>query len=515
MNRLVGEPKKVALLRGEGTSMEFRDYARLIRRYWILLLCLLFAGAGTGAIATNLLPLSYQATSKSFVAVRSGSSVPDLAQGGTYIQQIVSSYAEIANTPYVLRAVRSDLGISTSVDDLSKSITAAAPPDTAIIQVTATASSPRLSSDLANATSGELAIAVEKLSSKEHTVTVTQIQSATVPRTPVSPSLWLDVALGLIGGLILAVVVVLLRETLNTRVRGPRDVEQIIGGPVLGTIPVDGTVRAKNPVQVASLRTSRVAAAYRLVRANLAYVAPASEATTWVVTSSVQAEGKTLSAISLAIAEAQITDRVLLVDADFRDPALADVFDLEGRPGLCDVLKGEVQLSDAIHRVGDGRLAVLPAGGNGTLPQELLQTKDAEALLSSLRLQFDVVIIDVPPLLETAEAIGLVRGATGVVVIAGAGRVRKDQLDSALLLLEQVGAQIAGVIVTFVPRRGPDSSRRPRYKKRRSPRTAHSMSVQSQADTAGGVSGPRAARSPVGLGEGLLRPDAPARSGNS
>jgi capsular exopolysaccharide synthesis family protein len=168
---------------------------------------------------------------------------------------------------------------------------------------------------------------------------------------------------------------------------------------------------------------------------------------TIVVTSSLPGEGKSTTAVNLAITLADAGSRVALVDADLRRPSIAEYMGLEGEVGLTTVLIGQADLQDALQPWGDRHLHVLTSGQVPPNPSELLGSRSMATLLTQLASQYDMVLIDTPPLLPVTDAAILAKITGGAVVVAGAGTVQRQQLADGLGSLEDVGARVLGVVL--------------------------------------------------------------------
>jgi capsular exopolysaccharide synthesis family protein len=174
------------------------------------------------------------------------------------------------------------------------------------------------------------------------------------------------------------------------------------------------------------------------------------------VTSSLPAEGKSTVSGNLAVALAETGARVLLVDADLRRPAIAELLGVEGGVGLTTVLAGAARVEDVVQDWGGKQLQVLASGPVPPNPAELLGSPAMRGLLEDLRGRYDHVVIDTAPLLPVADAAVLSRLVDGTLLVAQAGRVRRAELTRALGNLDQVSARVLGIVLNRV--RGEESS---------------------------------------------------------
>ncbi len=446
--------------------MDLRDYIRLLRRGWIFIVALTLLGIAVGAAFSILKAPEYQATSKVFVSVQSTGSVSDLSQGQNFAQGQVQSYADVATTPIVLQPVIDSLKLDTTVDALAKRITATSPQGTVIVEITASDPSPEIAARLANGVASSFEKVVTDLvppnSEGVTPVKITVITQAYVPSSPSSPNVVLNIVIGGLIGLVIGIVIAVLREVLDTKIRNEHDVEAISNAPILGGIVFDPSA-VEHPLVVRDDPMSPRAESFRTLRTNLQFIGAADGARSFVMTSSIPGEGKSTTAANLAIALALSGQNVVIVDADLRKPKLADYLGVEGSAGLTDVLVNRAQPSDVIQRWGETNLYVLPAGKIPPNPSELLGSAAMVKLVRSLESSFDVVLFDAPPLLPVTDPIILANITGGALLVIASGRANKSQVKAAVGAFENVGARLAGTVLTMLPTKGPDSYGYGRY----------------------------------------------------
>ena len=441
--------------------MELRDYIRILRKSWVLIMMLTLVGVGASAGFSLLQTPQYSATSKVFVSTQSAGTTSDLAQGNSFSVARVKTYSDLVLTPLVLLPVVENLGFTVTPSELATRVTASAPLDTSIIDITVTDSDPARAADTAIAISASLTNVVNEIETPDvadaiSPVKLTLAQEATVPLAPISPNVPLNIALGALVGLALGLGIAVLRETLEVRIRNERDVQQITDLPVLGGIVFDPKANERPLIVHVDPRSPR-AESFRTLRTNLQFLDIERTDRAFVVTSSIEAEGKSTTGANLAIALADAGSRVLLVDADLRRPKLADYMGIEGAVGLTDVLVGRAELVDVIQPWGRAQLSVLPGGRIPPNPSELLGSARMTHLIAELNRTFDVVIFDAAPLLPVTDAAILAKNVGGAIIVVAAGRTHKNQLKSAISILDGVGAPISGLVLTMLPTKGPDA----------------------------------------------------------
>lgn len=440
--------------------MELRDYLRILRRNWLLIVTCALIGLLVGAVASFAVRPTYMAQTKLFVAIQSSGSVQELQQGNTFTQARVQSYVETVTEPLVLQPVVDSLGLETTAEQLAGKVTATADLNTVIITIAVEDTSPVQAAAIAQATANSLVESVGGLESPAaegpSPVNLTVITPATAPSQPSAPNTRLNLALGLLVGLALGVGAAVLRTTLDTRVRGESDLRRISDAPLLGGISFDADAQKKPLLTQAPTQSPR-AESFRQIRTNLQFAHVSHKSKAVLVTSSLPGEGKSTTATNLAIAIAQGGQSVVLVDADLRRPRVDEYLGLERNAGLTTALIGRADVEDLLQPWGADELYILTAGQIPPNPSELLGSNAMKQLITRLEQKFDAVIIDAPPLLPVTDAAVLAQQVGGVVLVVGSSKVRLPDLQKALGNLELVDADLLGVVINLLPSKGPDA----------------------------------------------------------
>lgn len=430
----------------------------LLRAWWVLLLAGLLGGAIAFGYSSTLAPI-YQSTASTYFSMRSASSGSDINQGSAYTQSQMLSFAQLAMSSLVLDEVRQDLDADLTNAQIRNMTTVTIPQNTVILDVTAGSTDAEFAAEVANSIAENLALVVDDISPKDDAGQATVVARVIEPATPAafqsSPNKQRDAILGAFAGVLLAALAIIVWTLLDTRVRSEEALRRITDLPVLGAIPQRKDVQRRAIVVAEPNGTS--AEAYRRVRSSLRFAAVEHDISAIAVTSSIPGEGKTSTAVNLALTYAEAGMRVLLVDADLRRPMVAETLGLENSVGLTTMLVGAVVFEDAALQWGDTSLWVLPAGEVPPNPAELLASARMTDLLRELHHDFDMMVVDTAPLLSVADATIISQSVDTTIVVADVTKVHLAQLARSLEALDRARAQVAGVVFSRVKRqRGDD-----------------------------------------------------------
>ncbi|MFI7029658.1 polysaccharide biosynthesis tyrosine autokinase [Microbispora rosea] len=431
--------------------MELIYYARLMRRYWPLLLLSVLAGVGTAHVVTINTPPRYLASITMLVSAdTSEGGLSTALQAGALSQQRVQSYATLLTSRQVVgRIARGE-----DVDDLQARITAGAVPDTTLLRATVADSVPARAAARANALGAAFAQLIDKIErptpKSPPTIRVTVVDGAEVPKEPVAPQPLTDMALGALIALFAVIAGLVLRDRLDTTVKTAETLQQVARSSILGVIGYERDAK-RHPLILRDRGRSSRGEAFRSLRTNLQFIGVDRQPRSLVVTSCLPGEGKSSTSANLAITMAQAGWRVVLVDADLRRPSVPRYLGIEGGTGLTDVLIERARLHDVIQTWGQPGLSVLPSGRIPPNPSELLGSRGMRSVLAQLTEEYDMVIIDAPPLLPVTDAAALGAICDGALLVVRHGRTRREQVLRAGELLSSINARLVGTVLNFVP----------------------------------------------------------------
>lgn len=438
--------------------MELRDYLRVLRTRWLLIALFALAFVAIASALTLHATPQYASKARLFIST-SGSDETSPLSGGEFSLQRVKSYADLLTGREISRRVVDELGLHESPGALASQISATSSPETVILNITVTDPDPKRARVLADAVSRAFVSYVAELETPPGkdaaTIKASIVDPAASSSTPISPNPRRNITLGLVLGLVLGAGAAVLRETLDTTIKSSRQLDPLVAAPIIGTISFD-TDAVDTPLITNIDTYAPRAEAFRVLRTNLQFIDPDVQRKVFVVTSSLPGEGKTTTAVNLALALAEGGESVVLVEGDLRRPKISEYLRLESAVGLTTVLIGKLPLEDAVQTTASEGLAVVTSGATPPNPAELLKSSAMSSLIASLREQYDIVLIDAPPLLPVTDGALLAAQADGALLVVRHGKTTTDQVTLAVERLEAVGATPVGVIFNMTPAKGGD-----------------------------------------------------------
>jgi capsular exopolysaccharide synthesis family protein len=419
-----------------------------------------------GAIVALELPVHYRATAAVLISGDHIGSIDDLAAGSQLAVNVAPSFATLVTSPAVLSPAIAAVRLDSSPGRLAPNVRVTVPLASSTVTISVTATGRAAAAALANAVADQFALLVPKLSptlANSPAFKATKIEPAYPPASDTGLRVVAGVAIGLIAALAIGWAVVAGYAT-NPVVDRREVAARITDVPVVGLMPAAGS-RAATGRKAA---TSRRAAAGepeserdRSVLTTLAAVAPAVRCL--MVASWRPGDGRTRTAVSMAVSGAQSSRNVLLVDADLREPSVARMLDLDESAGLQQILIGSVSFADAVQSVGSHGLHVIAAGfstagvirdvsipGVNTphrVSNPLLASPAMSRFLATARERYDLIVIDTPSIATSSDALGFAAHVDGIVVVVDARHTRQRILTMTLKQLTLAGGFVAGVVL--------------------------------------------------------------------
>jgi succinoglycan biosynthesis transport protein ExoP len=482
-----------------------RDALRLLRRQkWVIIGAMLLAVAA--AVAYSLLKTKeYEAEAQiQFVDQSQYLSTIGTAVSfsGQTPAETAAQGAERVTSAEVVSAVAADVDSNLSLSEIKDSVETAVNPDSSLVSLTATATSAELAADLANAFANETKnvlterqrsqflsqarsltqsvkglddSSIEKqislqnaaqLRSVARVATPVEIASpATEPGSPSSPRPVRDGILALALGLIFGIVLAFLRDSLDRRLTDPQDVQHTLRMPMLGYVNAKSLGGAG---LIGNGRSpDRNLEPFRILRANVEFLAGDQPLRTIAVTSPLAEEGKSTVAAGLATAAALTGKRVLLAECDLRRPVFADRLDVPASPGIADWATGKAQPADVIRSVpiatrnspgSEGQeqtapepsLTVISAGSFTPEPAELLASRHFREFMGEVRAAYDLIVLDCAPLLTVGDALEVLPLVDAALLCIRLDRTTREQALAAKAAIGHMPERPIGLVVTGV-----------------------------------------------------------------
>lgn len=438
--------------------MELIQYWRLIVQNRILITASVILGVLVSMGITFATTPTYQSQAELFVSTpASALDISAMQQGSSFSQQRVKSYAQIIDSPLTLAPVIKQLKLDITPTQLATQISASAPLDTVLISLTVTDTNPDRAAAIANAVANQFGTTVGDLElhgiGVDSPVKVSTVKMAIPASAPSNPKKSINFALGLLLGLGLGVGLASLRKILDNSVKNEDDLD---GTPLLAAIGFD-EIADEKPLVTQIGRYAARTEAFRTLRTNLQFLRPDAHPQVIVFTSALPNEGKTTTAINLAISLAQGGSKTILIEADLRRPKVPSYLEMSSKlSGLSELLSGQQKLSAVavkklLHSFESTGLQVLLSGKVPPNPSELLGSHRFEELIAVLRKQFEYVIIDCPPLLPVTDAAIVAAKADGAILVLHAGATKKPHFIGTQDAVKAVGSIILGVVLNKIP----------------------------------------------------------------
>jgi len=278
------------------------------------------------------------------------------------------------------------------------------------------------------------------------------MQLAFTPLEPSMPRWEIMIPLGILLGLIVGLGLAFLLEFIDTSIRGPSDVVRRIDLPLLGMVPHHDDVEeniADLRVAFASHPNSLISEAFRQIRTCLQFSGPASQRRSLLITSPQPADGRTTVALNLAASIARAGRKVLVVDANFRLPAVRSLFSACPEGGLSSALVGQAAWRDMILEI-EPNFSVMASGPLPPNPGELLGSEQMRTVLAEMVGQYDQVIFDGAPCLVVTDSMALGNLVDGIVLVVRAGANTYGIVQRAQEVLSRGPTHILGIVLNGV-----------------------------------------------------------------
>jgi capsular exopolysaccharide synthesis family protein len=248
-------------------------------------------------------------------------------------------------------------------------------------------------------------------------------------------------------GILIPLVVLILIEFFNEKIIDPKDIEKYTKVPIYGSI---GHNEKESDIPVFDNPKSAIAESFRALRTNLYYIMHEKDSKVICVSSTISGEGKTFCAVNLASIFAKSDKKVLLLSLDLRKPKVHKIFDIENVTGLSTYLIGKTEYKDIIIKTNIDNLFITPAGPVPPNPAELIETAKMDEFIKRTREEFDIIVMDTPPIAIVTDAILLTKFAQAVIFVVRQNYSTHDVLELVDSLHFKRGIKNIGILVNDV-----------------------------------------------------------------
>ena len=426
--------------------MELRDYMDIARKRWVVIVAITVLTVGAVLAFSFIQKPVYEAKAKCMVSATNTGS--DQYAAMQIIEQLLQTINNIAVSRPVLEDASNRLSKSASADQLQKAASSEVITNTQLIVIRATDTDPTKAMLKANAIADSLIDFVNLKAGAGGTYKIEKVETALIPKSPISPRPVRNGILGLFLGLILGVAGAAVVEFIDVSVKSKEELGRLLELPVLAEIPLSGD----EPVDTkskASPAESEILEQTRTLRTNIQYLDIHANLRTILITSPNLGEGKTFICKQLARAFAAGGKNVVLVDADLRKIEHS-LNKNAGSPGLSDAIMGTVEVAAVTYETEMDRFWMLPSGPLPPNPSELLDSESMQSILDSLRTGFDVVIIDSSPIQMFSDPLVLASKVDGTILVAEARSTSGESLKAAAETLSGPNINLLGTVLNKV-----------------------------------------------------------------
>ena len=395
------------------------------------------------AVVSKSLEKVYSTQSTLLIGLEADEQTFDSVQAS---QAFARSFADIIDSPNIAGEVAVALGDGVTARELGHATSFEPVSETQLLEIIAEDPDPARAKQIADTYATVFIDYARRNLADTTKATISLADRAPVPSSPARPKPTLYTLMAAFFGLALGLALGFLRDRLDHRLRTSEDVESRFEAPVLARVPR----RRRSEKSISAFRES-----YRLLRAGLQFSTVGNPARSIAVTSGEAEEGKTTTVMQLAIASAEMGLEVIVVEADFRRPALQRAFMPEREepllPGFSNYLVGAASVEEVLHPTGLPNISIVPAGPLPPTPSALLESRFGNRATADLLSRADLILIDCPPLSIGADASLIATWVDGLIMVVDLGSSTDTTVRAALKSLEATHARVLGLVLNRDP----------------------------------------------------------------
>lgn len=449
------------MVKDEFVEIDIRELFYLaLKRWYIIVICFLVATGSSFAINQYYLKPVYKAQATLFLGKESDK-LSSLSFADIQLNnQLVTDYRELLKSNLVAKNINEKLGVNIAM--FKNNVNVQTVKDSRIFSISYEDTNPKLATDVVN----ELALVIKQMASDIIEVkNVKIIDIANEPTVPIKPNKTKNIGMGAILGLISGAALIFISSIIDHTFKRTEEVERRLNLNVIGAIPkFEGGKRGKQKKKNQKLleddylknliakNDPKAAAseAFREIRTNLHYTSVDKEIKTIVVTSPSMGDGKTVTAVNLAVVLAKSGKNVIIIDADLRKPKVHHYFGIKNTEGLTNILADEKEVTKKKYSSVEGisNLNIITSGPIPPNPAEILSSKKMQQFLEQLANAYDIIIIDSPPVGQVTDAAILSGICDGTILVIASNQTKIEMAVRAKKALDSVNANTIGAILT-------------------------------------------------------------------
>lgn len=466
--QITGEKKENRKRQQEPKTVDLAGmFFRILEKFWIILVSAAVCATVMGVLAGNSV-MTYSATSKLYIVNKdsSGVNISDLQLGTV----LTLDYQEVFKTWEVHKMVIEELDLPYSYQQMQSMLTISNPEETRILYITVSNPDAKMAAKIANAYAKA---AKTFIINTMEGVEPSDFSIALEPSVGSGANVGSSAVIGFVGGGVLAVAILAFLFVLDNRPRSPEAIQQYGGIPTLSVFPANKdkhsagkfTSKNKETPTIKSAPTGNYLEvsnfpqldyvcneAMNTLCTNLSYCG--KDIRKIMITSRYAGEGKSYIAMNLLRTFSQLGKRTVLIDTDLRASGIQSDYRLrystQSHYGLSEYLSGICGLEEAVYQTNLPNTYMIPAGHEAPNPLQLLDTRLMGELIEQLAEQFDVVLVDTPPVGALADAVALAKFCDGALLVVGYCKGKQQEIGDAVENIKQTGCKVLGAVFNGV-----------------------------------------------------------------
>ena len=466
--QITGEKKENRKRQQEPKTVDLAGmFFRILEKFWIILVSAAVCATVMGVLAGNSV-MTYSATSKLYIVNKdsSGVNISDLQLGTV----LTLDYQEVFKTWEVHKMVIEELDLPYSYQQMQSMLTISNPEETRILYITVSNPDAKMAAKIANAYAKA---AKTFIINTMEGVEPSDFSVALEPSVGSGANVGSSAVIGFVGGGVLAVAILAFLFVLDNRPRSPEAIQQYGGIPTLSVFPANKdkhsagkfTSKNKETPAIKSAPTGNYLEvsnfpqldyvcneAMNTLCTNLSYCG--KDIRKIMITSRYAGEGKSYIAMNLLRTFSQLGKRTVLIDTDLRASGIQSDYRLrystQSHYGLSEYLSGICGLEEAVYQTNLPNTYMIPAGHEAPNPLQLLDTRPMGELIEQLAEQFDVVLVDTPPVGVLADAVALAKFCDGALLVVGYCKGKQQEIGDAVENIKQTGCKVLGAVFNGV-----------------------------------------------------------------